>query len=542
MKKWISAVLIVLLAVTAVLASAATPVLAGSPGDIPEKQLQEYLDRYKYPYSEVPPGERVQLARYAIKTLNEQITHFQPGHGTTMTYLTSTLTHMQELLSSLLEETPAQERATGYVSSAGVAPVGIDMIYYGWNYSSTDQRIINAMPEDLVNNSPAGPWRGNADVSKFTSAGINYFEYIDGGYEGTQSRSIPNDLQSNLNYITAAKQAGAYGIFLDEVSDGIWTTADYAYLKQIADYAHGLGLKVVFNTGMSAWSDQLMSYCDYLTSSEDWQNTPLTTSQSTWASRTWLLTQGASSASKAASLTEAAWTKGIRAHYACALYTSLPDWLESYISEIRDYATPTGDFSLSASPGTLTFTSGGSATLTVSITPSGGFADAVTLTSASTPSGLTVSPDSTVAVSPYPAATFTVASNTAGTYVVTITGTNGSLTHTASVSVTVNAPSTQALSVSVSTDSDRYRVGQTVTSTVSVRSSGSRVASATVTIVIKNESGTTVFSASGTTNYRGTASFDWSTSGASPGTYTVTVSASKNGYTSGSGSASFRIR
>ena len=44
-------------------------------------------------------------------------------------------------------------------------------------------------------------------------AGIKYFEYLDGGYEGTVSRSIPNDLQSNLNYLMAAETAGAYGIF-----------------------------------------------------------------------------------------------------------------------------------------------------------------------------------------------------------------------------------------------------------------------------------------------------------------------------------------
>ena len=119
MKKWISAIVVLLVTVTAVLASPANPALAGSPGGIPEKQLQEYLDKYKYPYSEVPPSERVQLAQYAVKTLNEQIAHFQPGKGTTMTYLTSTLTHMQELLTSPAQETIAPEGVTAQVSSRG---------------------------------------------------------------------------------------------------------------------------------------------------------------------------------------------------------------------------------------------------------------------------------------------------------------------------------------------------------------------------------------------------------------------------------------
>jgi hypothetical protein len=108
--------------------------------------------------------------------------------------------------------------------------------------------------------------------------------YIDGGYEGTQSRSMPNDLQSNLNFITAAAQAGAYGIFLDEVSDGIYMTPKYNYLQQIASKAHSLGLKVPFNTGTDSWADQLMNYADYINSSEAWNNAPLTKSQSKWAS------------------------------------------------------------------------------------------------------------------------------------------------------------------------------------------------------------------------------------------------------------------
>ena len=68
---------------------------------------------------------------------------------------------------------------------AASTTVPVNMIYYGWHDSTVDTKIINAHPEFLVDNSPAGPWRGNASISKFTSAGINYFEYIDGGYEGT---------------------------------------------------------------------------------------------------------------------------------------------------------------------------------------------------------------------------------------------------------------------------------------------------------------------------------------------------------------------
>jgi hypothetical protein len=224
---------------------------------------------------------------------------------------------------------------------AATTPISINMIYYGWFNSTVTNNIINTYPKYLVANSPAGPWGGNANISLFMSAGIKYFEYIDGGYEGTIHQDIPNDITHNLTYIEAAARAGAYGIFLDEVSDGIFLTPDYDYLEQIADKAHSLGLKVVFNTGMSTWADQLMNYCDFINSSETWSNTPLTTSQSKWASRTWLLTYGVYDATTAANLTIGAWSKGISAQYSCSAFSGLPYWFESYISQITPYVPTT---------------------------------------------------------------------------------------------------------------------------------------------------------------------------------------------------------
>ena len=226
--------------------------------------------------------------------------------------------------------------------NAASAPASINLIYYGSNSSTTDQSIINANPEYLVDNSPAGPWRGNANISKFMSAGIKYFEYIDGGYEGTVSQAIPNDLQSNLTYINAIAKAGAYGVFIDEVSASP-SASSLNYLKQLADRAHSLGLKVVFNAGVDSWSDSLMSYCDFINSSEVWNNNPLTASQIKWASRTWFLTQGVNDAATAANLTEAAWSKGVEAEYVCNSYVALPTWLASYITLIESSSATTID-------------------------------------------------------------------------------------------------------------------------------------------------------------------------------------------------------
>lgn len=252
--------------------------------------------------------------------------------------------------------------ATGV--NAASTTVSINLIYYGTNSNTTDQSIIDANPEYLVNNSPAGPWGGNADISKFMAAGIKYFDYIDGGYEGTVSQAIPNDLQSNLNYIDAIAKAGSYGVFVDEVSSFPSASA-LDYLKQLADRAHSLGLKVVFNAGVDSWSDSLMNYCDFINSSEVWNNAPLTSSQIKWASQTWFLTQGVNDATTAATLTNAAWSKGVKAAYACSSYVALPAWLASYIALIESYSTPTATtITTAAATATTTPTTVATATTT----------------------------------------------------------------------------------------------------------------------------------------------------------------------------------
>ncbi|MDE3099464.1 MAG: RICIN domain-containing protein, partial [Verrucomicrobiota bacterium] len=100
---------------------------------------------------------------------------------------------------------------------------------------------------------------------------------------------------------------------------------------------------------------------------------------------------------------------------------------------------PASDFSLSASPSSLTITQGGNGTSTVTINPVNGYNNTVSLSASGLPSGVTASfnPSSTTTSS-----TLTLsASSTAatGTVSVTITGTDGTLTHTTTISLTVNA-------------------------------------------------------------------------------------------------------
>src|SRR5712691_5682501 len=96
------------------------------------------------------------------------------------------------------------------------------------------------------------------------------------------------------------------------------------------------------------------------------------------------------------------------------------------------------DFSLSASPLSVSFAAGQSGTSTISLVNTGGFTGTVSLTTAVLPSGLTAScAPSSISGSQTSLCTFS--SSTPGGYLVTVTGTSGSLVHIATVTVTVTA-------------------------------------------------------------------------------------------------------
>jgi hypothetical protein len=106
---------------------------------------------------------------------------------------------------------------------------------------------------------------------------------------------------------------------------------------------------------------------------------------------------------------------------------------------------PTPDFTIGASPSSLTITQGGNGTSTITITSLNGFNAATTLSVSGLPTGVTAA-FSTNPVTP-PAngtATSTVtltatSTATTGTTNVTVTGVSGSLTHSTTISLTVNS-------------------------------------------------------------------------------------------------------
>ena len=104
---------------------------------------------------------------------------------------------------------------------------------------------------------------------------------------------------------------------------------------------------------------------------------------------------------------------------------------------------PPADFSLTATPATVSLTANGTpATVSLLATAQNGFSANVQVAIASLPAGVTAQP-SPITLTPGTAATLILtapAGTAAGSSTATLTGTSGSLTHTASVMITVVAP------------------------------------------------------------------------------------------------------
>jgi len=144
------------------------------------------------------------------------------------------------------------------------------------------------------------------------------------------------------------------------------------------------------------------------------------------------------------------------------------------ISDVWKQATP--DFTVTASPASLSVTQGTSGSSTISTTVSGGFNSALSLSASGLPSGVTASFSPTSIAAPGSGSatlTFTASSTaTTGTVNVTITASGGSVIHTTTVALTITAAATPDFTVSASPASVSVVQGSSGTSMVSTTVSG----------------------------------------------------------------------
>jgi hypothetical protein len=136
--------------------------------------------------------------------------------------------------------------------------------------------------------------------------------------------------------------------------------------------------------------------------------------------------------------------------------------------------TATPDFSLSATPSSRTVTAGNPTSYSVTATSLNGYNGTVSFSASGNPAGVTVS-FSPTSVTPTSSTTMnvtTAANTTPGTYTLTITGTDGTLTHSTNVTLAVNAPATGDFTIAATPSSRSVNRGSSTSYTVTVAGSG----------------------------------------------------------------------
>jgi hypothetical protein len=182
--------------------------------------------------------------------------------------------------------------------------------------------------------------------------------------------------------------------------------------------------------------------------------------------------------------------------------------------------TVASDFSISASPSSVSAAQGGTATSTISTAVTSGSAQSIALTASGVPAGASASfsPSSVTAGS---SSTLTLNAGTAapGTYTITVTGTAASGSHTTTVSLTVTASD---FSLSASPSSVSAAQGGSTTSTISTAVTSGNAQSIALSASGQPAGTTVTFSPASVT--AGNSSTMTITVGATaPGTYTITV-------------------
>src|SRR6267142_5115619 len=190
-------------------------------------------------------------------------------------------------------------------------------------------------------------------------------------------------------------------------------------------------------------------------------------------------------------------------------------------------ATP--DFSLAASPASLTVNQGASGNSTISVTDLNGFTGSVTLSASGLPSGVTAAFGTNPTTGSSVLTLTASATATTGAATVTVTGTSGTLTHTTTIALTVNAVATPDFSLSASPASVTVKQGTSGGSTVTVTPSGGFTGSVTLSNSALPSGVTAAFGTNPTT---GSSVLTFTASAtATVGTSTITVTGTSGALT-----------
>jgi subtilase family serine protease len=209
-------------------------------------------------------------------------------------------------------------------------------------------------------------------------------------------------------------------------------------------------------------------------------------------------------------------------------YDLVTGWGSPNGTGLIDALAPTStspNFTISASPASVSVVQGNNGSSTITTAVSGGFNSAIALSATGQPTGVTVSFSPTSIAAPGSGTstmTIVVASTTAaGTYPITVTGTGGSVTQTATVTLTVTTVAAGNFTLSASPTSLTITRSSHGTTTITITPSNGFTGSVTLSASGLGTGVTASFSpnpATGTSTLTLTAS-----SSATTGTRTVTV-------------------
>ena len=229
-------------------------------------------------------------------------------------------------------------------------------------------------------------------------------------------------------------------------------------------------------------------------------------------------------------------TSGISGSFSAVLgYDLVTGWGSPNGANLIDALAPTTpNFTISASPGSVTVAPGNSGSSTITVGIVGGFNSAVALSATGQPAGVTVSfTPASIAAPGAGTSTMSmvVASTTAtGTYPITVTGTGGGVTQSTTVTLSVNSVTTPDFSLSASPNSLAISRGHHLTTAITVTPSNG-FSSAVALSASGQPAGVTVsFTPASVAAGAGTSTmFVAVISTATPGTYPITVTGSGGG-------------
>lgn len=196
-------------------------------------------------------------------------------------------------------------------------------------------------------------------------------------------------------------------------------------------------------------------------------------------------------------------------------------------------AAATPAFTLTASPTAVSVAQGGSGTSTITAAVSGGFGSAIALSVSGVPTGITASfSPASIAAPGSGTSTLTLAVSStaaAGSYTITVTGTGGGITQTATVSLTVSAAAAGNFTIAVSPTSGYLDQGQSGYAVVTIKATGG-FDSAVALTATGIPSGVTGSFSPTSIKGSGTSDFTLTVARSAPtGTYPITITGTSGG-------------